>query len=260
MENTEGIDRLFYELANESRLNILRQLLAKNFRIQEIARKLDLTDTEAFRQLQRLSEALLIKKQPDGAYTITEYGKLLLQFSRSFEFAFKFKQCLLTRNVWRIPEQFINRLGELSQATLSTDAIEMVNKSEQLILGAEKYLWIIGERPLSFLSAKVIEQAQKGIKFRLLFDESCSKFYENIPEIKDVFEKRVIPATPAILIISEKFAGINMLSIDGRGDNVVFYGKDPALLKWANDLFLHYWDQGKRCYPEAEPEAKKYKT
>ena len=147
LENFEGIDRLFYELASESRLKILQELLVNNLRMQELARKIDLTETEAFRQLQRLSQALLIQKQPDGAYSITEYGKLLLQFSQSFEFAFKFKHCLLTRNVWRLPEPFINRLGELSQATLSTDAIEMVNNAEQLILGAEKHLWLIGERP-----------------------------------------------------------------------------------------------------------------
>jgi predicted transcriptional regulator len=217
--------------------------------MQELARKLDLTDTEAFRQLQRLSEAQLINKQPDSTYIITEYGKLILQFSHSFEFAFKFKQCLLTRNVWRIPDEFINRLGELSNATLSTNAIEMVNSAEQLVMGTEKYLWMIGERPLSFLGAKVTEMMQKGIAVRFLFDESCRKFYENVPDVRGVIEKRVIPAIPAILIINEKFAGINILSIDGRADNAIFYGKDPRILKWANDLFLHFWEQGKRCFP-----------
>lgn len=249
LENFEGIDRLFYELASESRLKILQELLVNNLRMQELARKLDLSDTEAFRQLQRLSQALLIQKQPDGVYSITEYGKLLLQFSQSFEFAFKFKHCLLTRNVWRLPEPFINRLGELSQATLSTDAIEMVNNAEQLILGAEKHLWVIGERPLSFLGAKVTEMIKKGVTVRLLFDESCRKFYENMPELKDVFEKRVIETIPAILVINEKFAGINILSIDGRDDNAIFYGKDPKILEWANDLFMYYWEQGKRYYP-----------
>jgi predicted transcriptional regulator len=248
LDESEGIDRLFYELASESRLAILHELQIKNFRMQEIARKLDLTDTEAFRQLQRLCQALLIQKQSDGAYAITEYGRLLLQFSQSFEFAFKFKHCLLTRNVWRLPEQFINRLGELSEATLSTDAIEMVNNAEKLILSAEKRLWLIGERPLSFLESRVTEMLKKGVSVRLLFDENCRKFYENMPELKNVFEKRMILSIPAILIVNEKFADVNLLSIDGRGDNAVFYGSDPKILNWAKDLFLHYWEQGKRCY------------
>jgi predicted transcriptional regulator len=211
MENSEGLDTLFYELASESRLKILQELQINNLRMKELAQKIDVTDTEAFRQLQRLSQALLIQKQPDSAYSITE--------------------------------------GELSQAMLSTDAIEMVNNAEQLILGAEKHLWLIGERPLSFLGGKVTEMVKRGVTVRLLFDESCRKFYENMPELKDVFEKRVIEDIPAILVINEKFAGINILSIDGRGDNAIFYGKDSKILKWANDLFIYYWEQGKRCYP-----------
>jgi predicted transcriptional regulator len=249
LKESEGIDRLFYELASESRLSILRALQTKNYKMQELARKLDLTDTETFRQLQRLSEAQLTSKQPDGTYTVTEYGKLILKFSHSFEFAFKFKQCLLTRNVWRIPDEFIERLGELSNATLSINAIEMVNNAEQLILGTEEYLWMIGERPLSFLGAKVAEMLQKGITVRFMFDESCRKFYENIPDVRGVIEKRVIPVIPAILIINEKFAGINILSIDGRADNAIFYGNDSAILKWANDLFILYWEQAKHIYP-----------
>ena len=147
LENSEGVDRVFYELASESRLSVLRQLMTKNYKMQELARKLELTDTEAFRQLQRLSEAQMIQKQPDGTYAITQYGKLLMQFSHSFDFAFKFRQCLLTRNIWRIPPQFIDRLGELSEVTLSTDSLEMVNNIDLLISNSEKYLWIIGERP-----------------------------------------------------------------------------------------------------------------
>jgi len=66
-------------------------------------------------------------------------------------------------------------------------------------LGAEKYIWLIGQRPLSNLDAKTLDMVQKGVTVRLLFDESNRKFYENIPEIKDHFEKRVIQVVPAIV-------------------------------------------------------------
>ena len=251
MSEQEGLDRLFFELASESRLGILHELQTKNLRMQELARKLDLTDTEAFRQLQRLNEALLIQKQPDGTYVITQYGKLVMQFSHAYDFAFKFRQCLLTRDIWRLPEPFINRLGELCNTTLSVDTIEMVNNAELLITGAEKYLWIIGDRPMNIVSAKVTEQVQKGqLSLRFLFDERSKQYYANIPEVKGVFEKRVIPFIPAILLITEKYAGVNLLSIDGRADNAIFYGKDPTFLRWANDLFLYYWEQGKHCYSQ----------
>jgi len=44
-------------------------------------------------------------------------------------------------------------------------------------------------------------------------------------------------------------AGINILPTDKRGDSMVLYGSDPKLLKWADDLFLYFWEQGKRCFP-----------
>lgn len=248
MDNQEGLDKLFFELASESRLGILYELQIKNLKMQEIGQKLSLTHTEVFRQLQRLSEALLIQKQLDGSYAITQNGILLLRFADAFKFVSKFKQMLLTRDIQRIPYQFVNRLGELVEASLSTNSIEMVNSAEQLIINSEKYLWIIGERPLSFLAPRVAEKVQKGLSIKLLFDESCSKYYENVPEVKGMIEKRVIANIPLILIINEKSAGINMLSIDGRADNAIFFGGDPALLKWASDLFLFYWEQGKRLY------------
>jgi predicted transcriptional regulator len=244
----EGVDRVFYELASDSRLNILRELQSKSYKMQELARKLDLTDTEAFRQLQRLSEAQMIQRQPDGAYAITQYGKLLMQFSRSFEFAYKFKQCLLTRDIWRLPQQFINRLGEFSNVSLNTDSLEMINNIEQLISNSEHHLWIIGEKPLGFIGGKITAQVQKGLTVKLLFGECSSRLFENVTEVKGIFEKRVIPVIPATLVLNEKFAGVNLLSIDGRADNAVFYGNNPAFLTWTTDLFLYYWDQGKRCY------------
>jgi predicted transcriptional regulator len=245
-EEIEGLDRLFFDLASESRLSILREIQQNSMKMQPLARKLDLTDTEAFRQLQRLNEALLIQKQPDGTYTLTQYGKLVLQFAHSFEFAFKHKQCLLTRDIWRLPSEFIDRLGELHEVTLSMDTIEMVNNAEKLFEGAEKYMWIIGEKPLGFVGAKVSERVQKGVSLRFMTDEKSAKYYQTIPEIKNVVEKRVVPTLPAILLLTEKFGGVNLLSIDGRADNAVFYGKDPAFMKWATDLFLHYWNQAAR--------------
>jgi predicted transcriptional regulator len=247
---TDGVEKLFYELASESRLSILLELQKKQLHMQEMARKLDLSDTEAFRQLQKLSDASLVHKQTDGSYAITQYGKLVLQFSRSFDFAFKFKDCLLTRDIWRIPEQFIDRLGALRDVSLGVDTIEMVNNSEKLVSRAERYLWIIGDKPMNWIDARITDRVQRGgFEVRLLFDENHRHYYEDKPEAKGVFEKKVIASIPAIMLISEERAAVNLLSVDGRADNAVFYGDKPVFLQWASDLFMFYWEQGKRCFP-----------
>jgi len=60
LENNEWLGKLLFELASESRLVILRELQKENLKMQEIARRLDVTATEAFRQLQRLSTSSLV--------------------------------------------------------------------------------------------------------------------------------------------------------------------------------------------------------
>ena len=116
LEGQERIERLYFELASESRLGILYELSKQDGKMREIGRKLELTTTEAFRQLQRLSDALLVQKKPEGTYSITEYGLLVLQFSAFFEFIHIRRQYFSTHNVRRLPYQFLNRIGELSQA------------------------------------------------------------------------------------------------------------------------------------------------
>ena len=95
MENDSGVEKLFFELASETRLDILRELKNENLKMQEIARRLDVTATEAFRQLERLSNALLVQRQPDGTFALAEYGKLVLQLSSSIRVCLQAQRILL---------------------------------------------------------------------------------------------------------------------------------------------------------------------
>ena len=75
MVDEKRLDMLFYELANEDRLAILRELCDSQLKMQDVARKLDLTATEASRQLQRMSQAKLIERGPEGTYATTHFGQ-----------------------------------------------------------------------------------------------------------------------------------------------------------------------------------------
>lgn len=124
MTQEKRLDMLFYELASEDRLAILRELCDAQLKMQDIARKLDLTATEASRQLQRMSQAKIIKRGPEGTYATTQFGKLLLTLLESMDFVYKYDDYFLSHDVNRIPLSFINRLGELSQTTLVADLNE----------------------------------------------------------------------------------------------------------------------------------------
>lgn len=239
MEDQERIDRLFFELASESRLSILRTLEKKNLKMNDAARKLDLTTTETFRQLQRLSEALLVQKQPDGTYAITQYGRLVLEFSSPLEFVLRHRDYFLAHDVWQLPYQFVKRLGELSQTSLITGMMESTAKSSQMIGEAQQYMWGISAEPIIQSFETVAKHIPKGVEYRFLSPQPPTK----LPNL----ENRTLSEIPVMLALTEKEAGVSFPFFGGRADYAGFYGKDPIVLNWVKDLFLYYWNKGKRA-------------
>ena len=238
MENPEGIEKLFFELASESRLGILHKLTEKDGKMNEIARKLDLTTTETFRQLQRLSEGLLVQKQPEGTYTITEYGRLVLQLSAPLEFVFKHKEYFEKHDISWLPSQFLSRIGELSQANLMMGMVESTMKSSTLIGEAQQFMWAVSPEPVPQAFEEISKQIPKGGEYRILSPQPPVKLSN--------LENRTLSDPPAVMVVTEKEAVICFRFLGGRVDYAGFFGKAPAFRDWVKDLFLHYWNKGKR--------------
>ena len=248
MEKDSGAEKLFFELASETRLDILRELKNENLKMQEIARRLDVTATEAFRQLERLSNALLVHRQPNGSFALAEYGKLVLQLSSSIEFASKHKEYFSTHDMTRLPIQFVNRLGELGRANLIMDTVETLNKAQRAFIESEEYGWGIAEGTVPEQMGPIMDEViKKGVKLRFLIPETRLPTSEyRVPPVKNV-EMRGLLELPAIVVLTEKEGAVCFRQVGGRVDYAGFFGKDPAFLNWVKDLFLYYWDEGKRA-------------
>ncbi len=242
MGENEGLAQLYYELASESRIQILRQLERENIKMNELARRLDLTATEVFRQLQRLSEAQLIQKNQEGLYYLTAYGKLLLQLGASVEFVFMHRQYFLTHDVSKIPPEFVNRLGELSETSLGADVITNMNKIEKIVKEGESYEYFIGEKALSHMEHALREKTAAGIKFRFLFPKSLLPPNSEV-WIEHNIEGRGLLDIPVFLTLTEKEAMVCFPTLGGKLDYLGFSGNDKTFLHWVNDLFLFYWEK-----------------
>jgi predicted transcriptional regulator len=242
----EGIDRLFFELASESRLSILREINGKKGKMREIARKLDLSTTDAFRQLQRLSDALLVEKQTDGNYEITQYGTLVLKLSDSLELLFKHKAFFSSHNFKTIPSQFLDRIGELSKAEFSPDIMASINVVQRIIKEADQYTWAAAsEQPLS-IRPILAESIPRGVKYKFLFHKQYIPTDPIFPGMERSLEWRAMEGIPVNIVISEKEAGISFCLRDGRTDYGGFFGKDPIFTNWVKELFQFYWAKGTR--------------
>lgn len=242
------VDKLFLELSSESRLDILRALETKEFRMGELARRLHLTATEATRQLKRMTEALLIRRLPEGAYTATPYGRLVLQLSPSLEFVSRHREYFVTRDFSRLPYPFVNRIGELSQGTLHMETMESIVTGERLMGRVKRYFWALVPGPGSeLLGPTVHEQRLKGVEFRFAVPAESLPPKAPPPGAEPDYDLRGLPQIPAILAATDEEGFVSFPPVNGRWDYAGFHGKDPAFLRWTKDVFLHFWEQGKRA-------------
>jgi len=209
--------------------------------MHELGRQLNLTATEIFRQLKRLSEAQLVQKMPDGSYSITPYGRLVLQLSASHEFVFKHKDYFLAHDLSRLPYPFINRIGELSQASLSMESYKNITWGEELVGQAQQYFWAIVEGP-----GNERLPVTAGVKYRFLLPESQIPTGSNPPGPAHGIEVKGLSDIPAIIALTEKDAGVFFYLLNGRPDYAGFVAKDSSSINWVKDLFQYFWDKGKR--------------
>lgn len=226
----------------------MNTLNLNEFKMNEIARKINITPTEASRQIQRLIDESIIQKQPDGTYILTNYGKLILHFFPSLDFIFRYKSYFLEHDVWQLPSQFISRLGELTYATLFTEMADTVNKIEEMMQSSEDHVWTMTDQIMAVHENTMKEKLSKGIKLksivheRLIGSSQVQVFGKNA-------ERRVIASVPGLLSITEKEGFFALISKDKKLSSSGFFGSDPQFMKWVTDVFLYYWGNTKSAYP-----------
>lgn len=270
MESQDGLDRLFFEFASESRLSILRELQARELKMQELARNLNLTDTETCRQLKRLSEALMISKQPDGKYNLTNYGHLALQFFPPLEFTLKHRDYFLQHNFWALPYIFINRIGELSSGEFYREAMSTLNRVRKLVYEAEESLWVMAEQVDTSHVIVTSEKVSEGLKFKFIMPPTlfetggintemilCPHCKEAILKDARKFvgrhcnycERRQLEKIQTSVLITEKESCFFLRRLSGEMDYVGFFGTDEKFRKWTKDVFMYFWEKAERWYP-----------
>jgi predicted transcriptional regulator len=57
---------------------------------------------------------------------------------------------------------------------------------------------------------------------------------------------RSLHELPAVIAVTEKAASVCFRQIAGRMDYAGFGGGDSQFHDWVRDMFLYYWDKGKR--------------
>lgn len=244
----------FLELASEQRIRIIFLLLNKKSRVSSMAKKLNVTAQEVSRNFDRMANSGLIKKERDGFFHISTYGKAVCSQIPSLAFLLNNKKFFEDHNFGSIPSKFIQRIGALENTQHIDGVVKVFDKWKQIYKNANEYVFdLLSEMPLDLMEV-LVKRVKKGIKYQHIISESAKipigrkKFLEKIGfnELleKDLIRRRMIKRVSVSVILNEKECAVIFPSKKGDPDlREMFYGTDRIFHEWCIDYFKYCWNR-----------------
>jgi predicted transcriptional regulator len=258
VSDLERFHDLMFEVSNEDRVSILRELRKERSTYSDLSRKLDITTQEVSRHLSRLTENGLTTRRTDGLLELTSYGELVLRQLNAVEFTSKHREYFASHVLNGLPDKFVSRMGELRGCTLNMDVMVSIHRVQKILQEAEEYVWDINLPYIASAFPYVRESFERGVEGRFLHGETL-----HVPdEMRDernkvlsdqrvrslkaegVYKERLVEAGLIIYMSEKELALLCFPEPDGRFDYMGFTATDPDALEWCRDVFLHYWEQG----------------
>jgi predicted transcriptional regulator len=103
---------------------------------------------EASKHLARLREQNFVEKNPSNGYALTTLVKLVTKLLPSREFLSENKEYLLTHNISSLPEEFIERIGELQEHQYNAKVGLVLSFTHQVLREADKFVWLMSDHCL----------------------------------------------------------------------------------------------------------------
>ncbi|HOA67704.1 MAG TPA: winged helix-turn-helix domain-containing protein [Methanosarcina thermophila] len=249
------IDLLFM---SQKRKDLLLLLKNGGKKIEEIVDTLNVTPTGMLPQIKKLKDEHLVL-QEDKEYRLTPLAEILVE---------KMEPLLDTlqvieenvgywqeRDLTALPREFLERLNELkSYFIVRPDPdnifeppaifLENIEKSRKILSFSSIFHPIISE---IFLANKDDDTEITLIVTEKIYERLKTDFEEELRLYLTREKKKLFLCTGdikiAMIVKTERFMAVDFLTSKGSFDQETLICFEPAALKWAEDLILHYQKQ-----------------
>ena len=246
---------LLFEISSEDRHKLLIYLHGESANLTNISKNIGLNLPETRRHVTRLTEVDLIKRNSDSSYSLTNFGKIILEQIDEIAFFTKHKEYFQSHNVDRIPREFKKRLGELSNSEYEHNILNYIRKMEIVIKEAEEEVWLlVNQFPLNHLSL-IVEAIERGVRIKII--EPINRLIN--PDLEamapeetlaldrmkttPLLEQKMLEEMNVFMYLSEKNCVLDFPTLEGKNDYIGFVSRDEKTLKWGRDLFQYYWER-----------------
>jgi predicted transcriptional regulator len=257
----------FLEISSEQRLAILLRLNQNKSKISILAKELDATVPEVYRNFERLAKADLITKDSEGDYEITTYGKIICGQISSIQFMSENKKYFKNHDFGNIPQKFLQRIGALTEGRKIKGFVKVMEKWSEIYKNADEYIFnILYEVPYtSDLMMPLVKKVESGVKLRSILSETAILSKERKQVIdklgikklieKGLMERKIQDIVSVVLLLNEKEGCIMFPGKNGEVDLAEgFYGNDSLFQDWCHDYFDYCWNN---AHPFQESKMKR---
>jgi len=251
-DDYEDVASDILQIASEQRLKIMLKLQEKNSNVTNMAKELDSTVAELYRNFERLMKSDLIYKDSSGNYNITTYGKAVCYCISSFAFLVRNKKYFNSHDFGDLPIKFIQSIGALESGQYQKGFTKVMQQWKEICENSNEYIYdILYEEPLELVDS-IVGKAKQGVKINSIFSGSTvipkgRKEMISKPAIKKLISDGVIERrmsdTKVVVILNEKEACVIFPTTNGDADmSSMFHSSEPAFHQWCLDYFKHCWN------------------
>jgi predicted transcriptional regulator len=254
----EHVAELLFILASIDRLTLLSEIAIEKRRLSQLTTKLSATPQETSKHLVRLRDAKLIEKDSDGFFSLSAFGKIIVNFVPSIRFLTQNREYFLSHDISSLPLEFIERLGELQEGEHTDNVGSVIAHLQQVVQSAEEYIWLMADHRLGnqeYVTKSGKLESNSRIKWRVILPASSSINWTEVRRTAGIHKGRIeynliedpIDIKTGIAM-NEKIAGVTFPDAMGKLDfNGGFRSDNPLFHKWCQDLFVSHWNKkGKR--------------
>jgi predicted transcriptional regulator len=240
------------------RLALLSEIAIEKRRLSQLTAKLSATSQETSKHLTRIRDAKLIEKDSDGFFSLTAFGRIIMNLLPSIRYLTQNREYFLSHDISSLPIEFIERLGELQEGQYADRVGSVLAHTQQVVQGAEEYIWLMADHRLGdqeYVTKSGKLESSSSLTWRVIVPAGSSIDWAEIRRTVGIHKGRIeyhLIEDPndikAGMALNEKIAGVAFPDAMGKVDfNGGFRSSNPIFRKWCQDLFVFHWNKkGKR--------------
>ena len=267
MENTSSIfeesEKIFIELSNSQRLQIINALENSSMNLTLIAKHLGITMQEAHRNFNRLMDAGIVSRDSNGSYSLTTFGNTIVTQIPSINFLSKNRNYFSDHYFANLPMKFVQRIGSLDNSMFISGLVAVIEEIKELYRHSEDYIYgMIPQVPLDLMEVAASTVTERKIKFHYILPKNAiipKKGKDFLNEInyqellkKGLVERKMIEEVKVSVVLNEKKALVMFPSVKGETDMNGAFSSD---IDRENNRLFHEWclDYFRYCWLDSKP-------